>query len=157
MPKPDPSYDSDRPLGGTGLGRTDGRVGGAGHGRTDCRVCGVRRATGARPDAIAAALILVDPSSTDDTARADGSDPTFVVDRGTDLPVRGVYNVYPREIEEVLPHHAAVTEAAAVGATHVDVGREVAAEPDGRTGRPLAGAFVAPRSNQPPVPEATVS
>ena len=36
----------------------------------------------------------------------------FIVDRKKDLIIRGGYNVYPREIEEVLYEHPAVAEAA---------------------------------------------
>ena len=39
----------------------------------------------------------------------------FIVDRKKDLIIRGGYNVYPREIEEVLYEHPAVQEAAVIG------------------------------------------
>ena len=39
----------------------------------------------------------------------------FIVDRKKDLIIRGGYNVYPREIEEVIYEHPAVREAAVVG------------------------------------------
>ena len=39
----------------------------------------------------------------------------FIVDRKKDMIIRGGYNVYPREIEEVLYEHPAVREAAVVG------------------------------------------
>jgi long-chain acyl-CoA synthetase len=35
----------------------------------------------------------------------------FIVDRKKDMIIRGGYNVYPREIEEVLYEHPAVREA----------------------------------------------
>ena len=41
--------------------------------------------------------------------------------------IRGGYNVYPREIEEVLYEHPAVREAAVIGIPHDDLGEEVAA------------------------------
>ena len=41
----------------------------------------------------------------------------FIVDRKKDLVIRGGYNVYPREVEEVLFSHPAVLEAAVVGAS----------------------------------------
>jgi long-chain acyl-CoA synthetase len=41
--------------------------------------------------------------------------------------IRGGYNVYPREIEEVLYEHPAVAEAAVVGVPHAELGEEVAA------------------------------
>src|SRR3954470_12229002 len=39
----------------------------------------------------------------------------FIVDRKKDLVVRGGFNVYPREVEEVLNEHPAVLEAAVIG------------------------------------------
>jgi long-chain acyl-CoA synthetase len=41
--------------------------------------------------------------------------------------IRGGYNVYPREIEEVLYEHPAVREAAVIGVPHDELGEEVAA------------------------------
>jgi long-chain acyl-CoA synthetase len=41
--------------------------------------------------------------------------------------IRGGYNVYPREIEEVLYEHPAVSEAAVVGVPDASMGEEVAA------------------------------
>jgi long-chain acyl-CoA synthetase len=51
----------------------------------------------------------------------------FIVDRKKDLILRGGYNVYPREIEEVLYENPAVAEAAVIGVPHPDLGEEVAA------------------------------
>ena len=51
----------------------------------------------------------------------------FIVDRKKDLIIRGGYNVYPREIEEVLYEHPAVQEAAVVGVPHDELGEEVGA------------------------------
>jgi long-chain acyl-CoA synthetase len=51
----------------------------------------------------------------------------FIVDRKKDMIIRGGYNVYPREIEEVLYAHPAVREAAVVGVPHPELGEEVAA------------------------------
>jgi long-chain acyl-CoA synthetase len=41
--------------------------------------------------------------------------------------IRGGYNVYPREIEEVLYEHPAVAEAAIIGIPHDSLGEEVGA------------------------------
>ncbi len=41
--------------------------------------------------------------------------------------IRGGFNVYPREIEEVLYEHPAVATAAVVGVPHPELGEEVAA------------------------------
>src|SRR3984885_8834620 len=51
----------------------------------------------------------------------------FVVDRIKDLIIRGGYNVYPREIEEVLYGHPAVAEAAVIGVPDPMMGEEVRA------------------------------
>jgi long-chain acyl-CoA synthetase len=51
----------------------------------------------------------------------------FIVDRAKDLIVRGGYNVYPREIEEVLYAHPAVLEAAVIGKPDERLGEEVVA------------------------------
>lgn len=62
-----------------------------------------------------------------DLARVDEDGYYFIVDRKKDLIIRGGYNVYPREIEEVLYEHPAVAEAAVVGVPHQVHGEEVAA------------------------------
>ena len=49
------------------------------------------------------------------------------MDRKKDLIIRGGYNVYPREIEEVLYEHPAVAEAAVIGLPHPALGEEVGA------------------------------
>ena len=51
----------------------------------------------------------------------------YIVDRKKDLIIRGGYNVYPREIEEVLYEHPAVAEAAVIGLPHPSLGEEVGA------------------------------
>ncbi|WOX20941.1 long-chain fatty acid--CoA ligase [Streptomyces solicathayae] len=62
-----------------------------------------------------------------DLARVDEDGFYFIVDRKKDLIIRGGYNVYPREIEEVLYEHPAVAEAAVVGVPHPELGEEIAA------------------------------
>ncbi|MFG2944471.1 long-chain-fatty-acid--CoA ligase [Streptomyces adustus] len=62
-----------------------------------------------------------------DLARVDEDGYYFIVDRKKDLIIRGGYNVYPREIEEVLYEHPAVAEAAVVGVPHQVHGEEIAA------------------------------
>jgi long-chain acyl-CoA synthetase len=64
---------------------------------------------------------------TGDLARVDSDGFYFIVDRKKDMIIRGGYNVYPREIEEVLYEHPAVLEAAVVGVPHASLGEEVAA------------------------------
>ncbi len=51
----------------------------------------------------------------------------FIVDRKKELIIRGGYNVYPREVEEVLYSHPAVADAAAFGLPDARLGEEVAA------------------------------
>jgi long-chain acyl-CoA synthetase len=51
----------------------------------------------------------------------------FIVDRKKDLIIRGGYNVYPREIEEVLYTHPQIAEAAVVGIADPRLGEEVKA------------------------------
>ena len=50
-----------------------------------------------------------------DLAVVDDDGYFFIVDRKKDMIIRGGYNVYPREIEEVLYEHPAVREAAVLG------------------------------------------
>ncbi|WP_426502731.1 long-chain-fatty-acid--CoA ligase [Dactylosporangium sp. McL0621] len=62
-----------------------------------------------------------------DLARADEDGYLFIVDRKKELIIRGGYNVYPREIEEILYEHPAVLEAAVVGVPDSALGEEVGA------------------------------
>jgi long-chain acyl-CoA synthetase len=62
-----------------------------------------------------------------DLARVDEDGYFFIVDRRKDLIIRGGYNVYPREIEEVLYEHPAVAEAAVIGVPDAALGEEVGA------------------------------
>jgi long-chain acyl-CoA synthetase len=65
--------------------------------------------------------------SSGDMAKVDDDGYYFIVDRKKDLIIRGGYNVYPREVEEVLYEHPAVREAAVIGIAHDDWGEEVGA------------------------------
>ena len=62
-----------------------------------------------------------------DMARVDQDGYFYIVDRKKDLIIRGGYNVYPREVEEVLYEHPKVREAAVVGVPHDEWGEEVGA------------------------------
>ena len=64
---------------------------------------------------------------TGDMAKVDEDGYFFIVDRKKDLIIRGGYNVYPREIEEVLYEHPAIQEAAVVGVPDDELGEEVGA------------------------------
>ncbi|GAB2754005.1 long-chain-fatty-acid--CoA ligase [Sinomonas soli] len=79
-----------------------------------------------RPDATAEA-IRDGWFLTGDMGRVDADGCYAIVDRKKDLIIRGGYNVYPREVEEVLYEHPAVAEAAVVGAPHAELGEEVVA------------------------------
>jgi long-chain acyl-CoA synthetase len=62
-----------------------------------------------------------------DMARRDEDGYFYIVDRKKDLIIRGGYNVFPREVEEVLYEHPAVQEAAVVGIPDDSLGEEVGA------------------------------
>ena len=64
---------------------------------------------------------------TGDVATIDEDGYFFIVDRKKDLIIRGGYNVYPREIEEVLYTFPGVLEAAVVGVPHPTLGEDVGA------------------------------
>ena len=64
---------------------------------------------------------------TGDLARRDADGYYFIVDRVKDLIIRNGFNVYPREVEEVLYAHPAVAEAAVVGLPDPVHGEEVGA------------------------------
>ena len=50
-----------------------------------------------------------------------------IVDRKKDMIIRGGFNIYPREVEEVLFSHPAILEAAVIGVPHEKHGEEVKA------------------------------
>lgn len=78
------------------------------------------------PEATAAAI----PDGwfrTGDLGRQDEDGVYFIVDRKKDMILRGGYNIYPREIEEVLYEHPAVAEAAVLGKLDGVHGEEVCA------------------------------
>jgi long-chain acyl-CoA synthetase len=62
-----------------------------------------------------------------DIGRIDDDGYFYIVDRKKELIIRGGFNVYPREIEEVIYEHPAVREAAVIGIPHPELGEEVAA------------------------------
>jgi len=64
---------------------------------------------------------------TGDVGRLDADGFLYVVERKKDLIIRGGFNVYPREVEEVLYAHPAVAEAAVVGMRDPLMGEEVCA------------------------------
>jgi long-chain acyl-CoA synthetase len=64
---------------------------------------------------------------TGDIGKMDEDGYFYVVDRAKDLIITGGFNVYPREVEEVLYHHSAIAEAAVVGVPDEYRGEAVAA------------------------------
>jgi len=80
-----------------------------------------------RPEATAEAIDADGWFYTGDVGRVDEDGCWFIVDRKKELIIRGGYNVYPREIEEVLYEHPAVLEAAVVGVPHAELGEEIGA------------------------------
>jgi long-chain acyl-CoA synthetase len=62
-----------------------------------------------------------------DLARRDEDGYYYIVDRAKDMIIRGGFNVYPREVEEVLQTHEAVSLVAVVGVPHEALGEEVKA------------------------------
>lgn len=64
---------------------------------------------------------------TGDIARADEHGYLYIVDRKKDMIVSGEFNVYPREVEDVLTSHPSVAMAAVIGVPHSKWGEAVTA------------------------------
>jgi long-chain acyl-CoA synthetase len=64
---------------------------------------------------------------TGDLAYVDEDGYLFIVDRLKDLIIRGGFNVYPIEVEEVLFSHPAIAEAAVIGRPDERLGQEIVA------------------------------
>jgi long-chain acyl-CoA synthetase len=64
---------------------------------------------------------------TGDMARMDEDGYLYIVERKKDLIIRGGFNIYPRDVEEVLYEHSAVLEAAVIGVPDPVMGEEVKA------------------------------
>ena len=78
-----------------------------------------------RPDATAEAIDDDGWFKSGDVGKVDEEGFYYIVDRKKELIIRGGFNVYPREIEEVLYEHPAVREAAVIGLPHETHGEEV--------------------------------
>jgi long-chain acyl-CoA synthetase len=76
-----------------------------------------------------------------DLGRKDEQGFITIVDRTKDLVIRGGFNVYPREVEEVLARHPAVVQVAVIGVPDATLGEEicavVVADPGGLTAEEL--------------------
>jgi long-chain acyl-CoA synthetase len=79
-----------------------------------------------RPDATAEA-IRDGWFRSGDLGKRDADGWYYIVDRSKDMIIRGGFNVYPREIEEVLMEHPAVSLAAVIGIPHESHGEEIKA------------------------------
>jgi fatty-acyl-CoA synthase len=77
---------------------------------------------------------------TGDIARADDRGYLFILDRKKDMIVSGGFNIYPREVEDVLSAHAGVAMVAVIGI------------PDDKWGEAVT-ALVVPRAGHRPPPE----
>ncbi|MBF0121129.1 MAG: long-chain fatty acid--CoA ligase [Desulfobacterales bacterium] len=64
---------------------------------------------------------------TGDLAKMDDEGYFFIVDRVKDMIIRGGFNVYPREIEEVLMTHPAISIASVIGIPNEQHGEEIKA------------------------------
>jgi long-chain acyl-CoA synthetase len=64
---------------------------------------------------------------TGDMARMDDEGYVYIVDRKKDLIIRGGFNVYPRDVEEILNTHETVSEVAVVGIPDEQMGEEMVA------------------------------
>ncbi len=64
---------------------------------------------------------------TGDLARRDADGMYYIVDRSKDMIIRGGFNVYPREVEEVLMTHPGVSLAAVIGVPDENHGEEIKA------------------------------
>jgi long-chain acyl-CoA synthetase len=80
-----------------------------------------------RPEATAEVLSEDGWLKTGDLGTKDADGDIRIVDRKKDLIIRGGYNVYPREVEEVLYEHPDIVEVAVVGVPDDHFGEEVAA------------------------------
>ncbi|MFE5505381.1 long-chain fatty acid--CoA ligase [Amycolatopsis japonica] len=99
-----------------------------------------------RPEATAAAIVDGWFRS-GDLGFLDDDGYLSIVDRKKDMILRGGYNVYPREIEEVLARHPAIAQVAVVGVPDDRYGEEicavVVAASDREPGPELAAELVA--------------
>ena len=80
---------------------------------------------------------------TGDVARADERGYLYIVDRKKDMIVSGGFNIFPREVEDVLSSHPDVAMAAVIGVPHEKWGEAVAALIVAKPGtRPAADALM---------------
>ena len=80
-----------------------------------------------RPEATAEVMDAQGWFRTGDVGIHDADGYLYIVDRKKDMIIRGGFNVYPRELEEVLLTHPGVSLVAVVGVPHRSHGEEVKA------------------------------
>jgi long-chain acyl-CoA synthetase len=80
-----------------------------------------------RPEATAEAISEDGWFRSGDLARRDADGWYYIVDRAKEMIIRGGFNVYPREIEEVLLTHPAISLSAVIGVPHESHGEEIKA------------------------------
>jgi long-chain acyl-CoA synthetase len=81
---------------------------------------------------------------TGDIGKMDEDGYIYIVDRVKDMIIRGGFNIYPREVEEVLMTHPAVSLAAVIGVPNDQYGEEVK-------------AFIVPKADADITPEEIVA
>ena len=79
---------------------------------------------------------------TGDVGRLDADGFLYIVERKKDLIIRGGFNIYPREVEEVLYAHPGIAEAAVVGRRDALMGEEVVAYVVAKSGATLEAKAV---------------
>jgi long-chain acyl-CoA synthetase len=108
--------------------RADGSAAGVGEpGEIVIRGHNVMKGYFRRPEATARAIDAEGWFRSGDIGTRDADGYLYVVDRKKDMIIRGGFNVYPRELEEVLLTHPCVSLAAVVGVPHDSHGEEVKA------------------------------
>lgn len=80
-----------------------------------------------KPEATAEAFTGEGWLLTGDLGRKDKDGYLYIVDRVKDMIIRGGYNVYPREVEEILMTHPAISMASVIGVPHDQHGEEIKA------------------------------
>lgn len=103
---------------------------------------GIMKGYWKRPEETAKAFLPGGWFCTGDIGRIDENGNVFVVDRLKDMILRGGYNVYPREVEEVLMTHGAIAQAAVIGIPHPEYGEEVKAVVTLKSGQAATSADI---------------
>jgi long-chain acyl-CoA synthetase len=103
-----------------------------------CRSPGVMRGYWHSPEATAEAL-REGWLHTGDLGRLDDQGYLFIVDRKKDLIIRGGFNVYPRDVEDLLLEHPAIERAGVIGRADPRHGEEVVAFVSLRPGHQATG------------------